>query len=476
MEISLKLQISNIYINLQSVICNRSAMYTSIRHIELNKSKPLLIKHIYVGSERIVSKVSANNPDYDPRQEACAGNSLTGYTVKLQSQQQALSDSIASIYAKLEVPYYPNNNDDYDYNWSDGLRRSVANPDSYGEFAYFYHSDYLGSTSYVTDATGAVSQHVEYVPFGEVFIEERNNTWNTPYLFNAKELDEETGLYYYGARYYDPRTSLWLSTDPLESKYPNISSYAYCVNNPITRKELDGQDWIEQGNCYFYDVFARDQDYVTEHYGNGAKYLFKAGKLYSTDGRYSYDFAVGGHVINSFTGEYIPGTTITDAGSIIHNDNAYFQPKEMSFVEQWANSDNIFAILSYQMVNDLYIGIQAFDFGILDRPDWENPFTGASFGNLDGTPNYNQVESLAGIVSTIVPFSQASKGIPLIKKLNAADFSRLFKGNLSKLKPNQRGMINRTINNGIESVNTNVGSGKIVLDGVDVINTQSENK
>ena len=252
---------------------------------------------------------------------------------KLQSQQQALSDSIASIYAKLEVPYYPNNNDDYDYNWSDGVRRSVTNPDSYGEFAYFYHSDYLGSTSYVTDATGAVSQHVEYVPFGEVFIEELSSSakLNTPYLFNGKELDEETGLYYYGARYYDPRISLWLSTDPMELKYPNISTYTYCANNPIKRKELDGQDWIEQGNCYFYDVFARDQDYVTEHYGNGAKYLFKAGKLYSTDGRYSYDLAVGGHVINSFTGEYIPGTTITDAGSIIHNDNAYFQPKVEEF-------------------------------------------------------------------------------------------------------------------------------------------------
>ncbi len=190
-------------------------------------------KHIYVGSERIVSKVSVNNPDYDPRQENCAGNEITGYNVKLQSQQQALSDSVVSIYAKLEVPYYPNNNDDYDYNWSDGLRRSVANPDSYGELAYFYHSDHLGSTSYVTDANGEVSQHVEYVPFGEVFIEERNNTWNTPYLFNAKELDEETGLYYYGARYYDPRISLWLSTDPMELKYPNVSTYCYTFNNPI---------------------------------------------------------------------------------------------------------------------------------------------------------------------------------------------------------------------------------------------------
>ena len=200
-------------------------------------------KHIYVGSERIVSKVSVNNPDYDPRQEDCAGNEITGYNVKLHSRQHALSDSIASIYAKFEVPYYPNNNDDYGYNWSDGLRRSVPNPDGYGELAYFYHSDHLGSTSYVTDANGEVSQHVEYVPFGEIFIEELSSSakLNTPFLFNGKELDEETGLYYYGARYYDPRTSLWLSTDPMELKYPGISSYAYCSNNPVKLVDVEGE-------------------------------------------------------------------------------------------------------------------------------------------------------------------------------------------------------------------------------------------
>ena len=438
-------------------------------------------KHIYIGSERIVSKVAIDN-GYDPRTTPTAAYGNNIYVTRLNNKSTALNDSIEAIYTKFQLPFNGLNNDDIIQGFQPSLMNRAytmsTGIDNYEEYSYYIHSDHLGSTSYITNSDGEVSQHVEYVPFGEVFIEELSSSakLNPPYLFNGKEFDEETGLYYYGARYYDPRISLWLSTDPMELKYPNISTYTYCANNPIKRKELDGQDWIEQGNCYFYDVFARDQDYVTEHYGNGAKYLFKAGKLYSTDGRYSYDLAVGGHVINSFTGEYIPGTTITDAGSIIHNDNAYFQPKEMSFVEQWANSDNILAILSYQMVNDLYIGIQAFDFGILDRPEWENPFTGASFGNLDGTPNYNQVESLPGIVSTIVPFSQASKGIPLIKKLNAADFSRLFKGNLSKLKPNQRGMINRTINNGIESVNTNVGSGKIVLDGVDVINTKSENK
>ena len=83
-------------------------------------------------------------------------------------------------------------------------------------------------------------QHIEYVPFGEVFIEERNNIWNTPYLFNAKEFDEETGLYYYGARYYDSRHSLWISTDPMQEKYPWITSYCYTMNNPIIFIDIRG--------------------------------------------------------------------------------------------------------------------------------------------------------------------------------------------------------------------------------------------
>ena len=67
--------------------------------------------------------------------------------------------------------------------------------DAYEDLQFYYHPDHLGSSSYITNLDGEVVQHIEYVPFGEVFIEERNNIWNTPYLFNAKEFDEETGLY-----------------------------------------------------------------------------------------------------------------------------------------------------------------------------------------------------------------------------------------------------------------------------------------
>jgi RHS repeat-associated protein len=114
-------------------------------------------------------------------------------------------------------------------------------------FQYYYHNDHLGSTSLITDLDGNVVQHVEYVPFGEVFIEERNNKWNTPYLFNAKELDEETGLYYYGARHYDGRVSLWLGVDPMWEKYPNFSTYAYCVQNPVKFIDPTGMEGEEGG-------------------------------------------------------------------------------------------------------------------------------------------------------------------------------------------------------------------------------------
>ena len=95
-------------------------------------------------------------------------------------------------------------------------------PEVFEKDQYYYHPDHFGSSSYVTDLDGEISQHLEYFPFGETWVEESSNTQRTPYLFTAKELDEETGLYYFGARYYDPRTSVWQSPDPILKEYlPN---------------------------------------------------------------------------------------------------------------------------------------------------------------------------------------------------------------------------------------------------------------
>jgi RHS repeat-associated protein len=114
--------------------------------------------------------------------------------------------------------------------------------------AYFYHSDHLGSSNYISNNTGIVSQHTEYLPFGETFVDEHLNSHNTPFKFNAKELDDETGNYYYGARYYNPKWSTWLSVDPLVEKYPAISPYTYVANNPINAIDPDGREIIILGS------------------------------------------------------------------------------------------------------------------------------------------------------------------------------------------------------------------------------------
>jgi RHS repeat-associated protein len=99
-------------------------------------------------------------------------------------------------------------------------------------------------------------QHAEYFPSGETWVSEIRsgspaNTTPTPYGFNAKELDE-SGLYYFGARYYDPRMSMWVSADPIVSQYMvghptggvfaprNLNLYGYAWNNPVVLRDPNG--------------------------------------------------------------------------------------------------------------------------------------------------------------------------------------------------------------------------------------------
>ena len=104
--------------------------------------------------------------------------------------------------------------------------------------------DHVGSTSYITTRNGSISQHVEYIAFGEVLFEEHSSSFSSPYLFNGKELDRETNLSYYGARYLDMKTSIWLNVDPVAEKYPNVGGYVYAFNNPVRFIDPDGKEPI----------------------------------------------------------------------------------------------------------------------------------------------------------------------------------------------------------------------------------------
>jgi RHS repeat-associated protein len=118
----------------------------------------------------------------------------------------------------------------------------VAADTSDVEETFYYHSDHLGSTAYITDQKANVTQYDAYLPYGELLVDEHSSSADLPYKFNGKELDEETGLYYYGARYMNPITSMWYGVDPLAEKYPNVSAFVYCMGNPVKLYDPDGKD------------------------------------------------------------------------------------------------------------------------------------------------------------------------------------------------------------------------------------------
>ena len=112
------------------------------------------------------------------------------------------------------------------------------------EETFYYHSDHLGSTSYITDQQANVTQYDAYLPYGELLVDEHSSSADLPYKFNGKELDEETGLYYYGARYMSPVTSMWYGVDKSRDCYPRLSSYCFCESNPIRVMDPNGRDIV----------------------------------------------------------------------------------------------------------------------------------------------------------------------------------------------------------------------------------------
>jgi RHS repeat-associated protein len=104
--------------------------------------------------------------------------------------------------------------------------------------------------------------HLQYLPYGELFISQRNTEeFDSRYKFTAKELDNETSYTYFGARYYDSELSAWLSVDAYSSKYPSISPYIYAANNPVKIIDPNGDSLWINGN-------------------NGEKFLYTPGQEY----------------------------------------------------------------------------------------------------------------------------------------------------------------------------------------------------
>ena len=144
----------------------------------------------------------------------------------------------------------------------------IAN-DTTKEETFFYHSDHLGSTSYITDDKANITQYDAYLPYGELLVDEHSSSEDLPYKFNGKQFDEETGLYYYGARYMNPITSLWYGVDPLAEKYVNIGSYIYCHSSPIMLIDPTGEGDYYAKNGSYLGTDKKKDNFIYIQYSSG---------------------------------------------------------------------------------------------------------------------------------------------------------------------------------------------------------------
>jgi RHS repeat-associated protein len=189
-------------------------------------------KHYFEEGKRICSKIGSG--------ELRDINTLVvefwdGYD-KIQSY---IEDGVTNAYQCIGIKPEVKTQDLYE-----DIIKKYKNPVNADEPVFYYHGDHLGSASYITNDNGNETQHLVYLPFGEDWVDLKYNTtqFETPYKFNGKEKDPETGYNNYGARYYYDHLSIFLSTDPMSDKYPHLSSYAYCANNPVMLIDPDGRE------------------------------------------------------------------------------------------------------------------------------------------------------------------------------------------------------------------------------------------
>ncbi|HBG69914.1 MAG: hypothetical protein A2W93_14980 [Bacteroidetes bacterium GWF2_43_63] len=211
-------------------------------HMILNKTlyiSPMMVmtdkeytKHYFIEGERVCTKVGGGfhyaptDPD-GPTLHFINGNAAT-----------AAADAGNMVFRGVNCSGYPVSNVEI----GPGLRPATNNLSRVERQQYFYHPDHIGSSSFITNATGYATEHLQYLPYGELFVDQTppHNDFETRYKFSGKELDPETNYSYFGARYYDSDLSVWLSVDPMASQFPSHSPYNYCFNNPVRLVDPDG--------------------------------------------------------------------------------------------------------------------------------------------------------------------------------------------------------------------------------------------
>ena len=158
-------------------------------------------------------------------------------------------------------------------------------------------TDHLGSSRIITGEHGAVSSRKDFAPFGEETVTEQRISalgYNPPKArqdFTGYEKDEESGLQFAQARYFNPNHGRFTSVDPLlTSASPNNpqtwNRFAYALNNPFSFVDPTGMkaEWVQTEEGVFFDSRVVDQASATAIYGEGAKYRPNGDKYVSSSG------------------------------------------------------------------------------------------------------------------------------------------------------------------------------------------------
>ncbi|MNX88426.1 hypothetical protein D3C86_1203950 [compost metagenome] len=133
----------------------------------------------------------------------------------------------------------------------------------------YVYSNHLQSASLELDEDAEIISYEEYHPYGTTSYQAVNASINAVakrYRYTGKERDEESGLYYHGARYYIPWLCRWTAVDPMEAKFAGMSPYNYAFNNPVMWNDLSGEAPGEENEVVVYGDYMREGEKKTISY------------------------------------------------------------------------------------------------------------------------------------------------------------------------------------------------------------------
>ncbi|KFF74817.1 hypothetical protein HX13_12500 [Chryseobacterium sp. P1-3] len=284
-----------------SLYPNGMAVARLIFNTQTQKYELSYTKHYYAGSQRINSKLGKGK---DVGLFNCAwliipyGTGASSINEKVVAKEKLEANTAASLAIMAANGITPPPNYGQNAGYTENCVPSYTGVEE--KDTYWYHPDHLGSSSFITGLDGEVTQNIEYFPSGEVFVENHKNSYNTPYKFNGKEQDDETGYYYYGARYYNPRVSLWLNVDPLAEYNPfmndqayidgqhnggvynsgNNNPYIYTYQNPIIYIDPDGKQVTVVDGVRYHKVLIVQKTVLWE--GQANRYRIQKTNEYET--------------------------------------------------------------------------------------------------------------------------------------------------------------------------------------------------